>query len=611
MRYFFKFKALLASFLCFLSLNIFSQSVFDIIEGSDSHNTLEAAIVAAGLDETLSGGPFTVFAPTDDAFSVIPAAVLETLLADPTGQLTLILLNHVVSGTTMSTDLADGMMITTLQGGEVMVSITDGMVMIGNATMIIADILADNGVVHVIDAVLFSESVIPGCTDDEAVNYNPEATENDFSCIYEGCIIEVACNYNPEASIDDGSCIFFCSGCTDETACNYDSYFLQEDGSCIYPGCMDINACNYDDNAGCDDNNCQYFNECGECGGIGTSGCSDPNACNYDIAADCDDMSCVFSGCMDSVACNFDANAGCDDGACEYESCTGCMYELACNYDSGYTIADNESCEFGTCPGCTDVTACNYNPTVSEDDGSCLVIGCSGLCDGSVLDECGVCGGSGVAEGECDCAGNILDECGVCGGSGIADGDCDCAGNILDECGICGGSGIPEGECDCAGNVLDECEICGGAGIAYGECDCAGNVLDECGVCGGDASSCEQACLDDDNAVSAVGGCVNAVDVLGCAFYWNDVLISELCPESCNNCFCDNDFNDNGIYDDVEVFGCTYLDAVNYDSLATADDGSCLYDDVSSDCPSDIDGDGTVTTQDLLSFLSFFGEVCE
>ncbi len=108
-------------------------------------------------------------------------------------------------------------------------------------------------------------------------------------------------------------------------------------------------------NAGCDDNNCQYFDECGECGGIGTLGCNEPSACNYDITADCDDMSCVFSGCMDSVACNFDANAGCDDGACEYESCTGCMYELACNYDSGYTIADNESCEFGACPGCTDV----------------------------------------------------------------------------------------------------------------------------------------------------------------------------------------------------------------------------------------------------------------
>ena len=155
MNYFLKSYTLLATALCLFSLNTFSQTVFEIIESSDVHNTLEAAIVAAGLDATLaSEGPFTVFAPTDDAFSLIPADVIATLLADPTGLLTQILLNHVVSGTTMSTDLSDGLMITTLQGGEVMVSITDGVVMIGNATVIVADIEADNGVVHVIDAVI-------------------------------------------------------------------------------------------------------------------------------------------------------------------------------------------------------------------------------------------------------------------------------------------------------------------------------------------------------------------------------------------------------------------------------------------------------------------------
>jgi len=132
-----------------------TNTVFDIIANSDVHNTLETAIVAAGLDGILSSeGPFTVFAPTDDAFGLIPADVIETLLADPTGLLTQILLNHVVEGTTLSTDLSDGMMIETLQGGEVMVSITDGVVMIGNATVIVADITADNGVVHVIDAVI-------------------------------------------------------------------------------------------------------------------------------------------------------------------------------------------------------------------------------------------------------------------------------------------------------------------------------------------------------------------------------------------------------------------------------------------------------------------------
>ena len=158
MNYFFKVNTLLASALCLFSLNASSQTVFDIIESSEVHNTLEVAIVAAGLDETLaSEGPFTVFAPTDDAFSLVPANVLETLLADPTGMLTQILLNHVVSGTALSTDLSDGMMITTLQGGEVSVSITDGMVMIGNANVIVADITADNGVVHVIDAILVPE----------------------------------------------------------------------------------------------------------------------------------------------------------------------------------------------------------------------------------------------------------------------------------------------------------------------------------------------------------------------------------------------------------------------------------------------------------------------
>ncbi len=152
-------KSFLASVFCLLSFNAFSQTVFGIIENSNEHNTLETAILAAGLDETLSNdGPFTVFAPTDDAFGLIPANVIETLLADPTGQLTQILLNHVASGTTLSTDLSDGIMITTLQGGEVSISINDGMVMIGNANVTVADIIADNGVVHVIDAVLVPET---------------------------------------------------------------------------------------------------------------------------------------------------------------------------------------------------------------------------------------------------------------------------------------------------------------------------------------------------------------------------------------------------------------------------------------------------------------------
>ena len=86
---------------------------------------------------------------------------------------------------------------------------------------------------------------------------------------------------------------------------------------------------------------------------------------------------------------------------------------------------------------------------------------------------------------------------------------------------------------------------------------------------------------------------------------------SELCPVSCDNCPCLNDFNDNGVCDENEIFGCAYIDAVNYDSLVTADNGSCVCELVSSNCPADLDSDGFVATTDLLMFLSSFGEVCE
>ncbi|MBN2215437.1 MAG: fasciclin domain-containing protein, partial [Bacteroidales bacterium] len=99
-------------------------TVVDIIVSSADHDTLEAAVIAAELADDLSGeGPFTVFAPTDAAFKALPAGTLETLLADPTGQLAEILLYHVVSGKVMSGDLSDGMMVETLQGKDIEVEI--------------------------------------------------------------------------------------------------------------------------------------------------------------------------------------------------------------------------------------------------------------------------------------------------------------------------------------------------------------------------------------------------------------------------------------------------------------------------------------------------------
>ena len=122
---------------------------------STSAKTLAAAVTAAGLIPTLQGaGPFTVFAPTDAAFAAIQSDVDKLLKPESKDKLVKILTYHVVSGKTMSTDLKDGQEITTVQGGKLKVMIKDGKVMIGNAHVTSADIMASNGVIHVIDKVL-------------------------------------------------------------------------------------------------------------------------------------------------------------------------------------------------------------------------------------------------------------------------------------------------------------------------------------------------------------------------------------------------------------------------------------------------------------------------
>ena len=205
-------------------------------------------------------------------------------------------------------------------------------------------------------------------------------------------------------------------------------------------------------------------------------------------------------------------------------------------------------------------------------------------------DECGVCNGPGAVY-ECGC-------------TDIPDGDCDCDGNQLDALGVCGGEcvadvdsdGICDDVDDCVGEY-DECGVCNGPGAIYpcgcseipeGFCDCDGSVLDAVGVCGG---------------------------------------------------VCEYDFNSNDICDDQEIYGCTYIDATNYNHEATADDGSCIYesgetgctyseainynsnaqiDDGSCEfeeqqvsCQSDLNGNGSIGSEDLLLFLADYDTLCE
>ena len=136
-----------------------SNTITDIVVNSPVHETLEAAVIAADLAGTLAGeGPFTLFAPTDEAFAALPEGTVESLLQDPSGALTDILLYHVVAGTALSTDLSNGLTLPTLNGESVIVTINDDGVFINDAQVTIADIPADNGVVHVIDAVLLPPS---------------------------------------------------------------------------------------------------------------------------------------------------------------------------------------------------------------------------------------------------------------------------------------------------------------------------------------------------------------------------------------------------------------------------------------------------------------------
>lgn len=129
------------------------MDIVDTAVAAGSFNTLVSALEAAGLVDTLKGeGPFTVFAPTDEAFAKIPEDQIQALLANKT-QLTEVLTYHVVAGSVMSTDLENGMQVETLQGGNLSINTTEG-VMVNDAKVVQADIECTNGVIHAIDTVL-------------------------------------------------------------------------------------------------------------------------------------------------------------------------------------------------------------------------------------------------------------------------------------------------------------------------------------------------------------------------------------------------------------------------------------------------------------------------
>ncbi|NOD77078.1 MULTISPECIES: fasciclin domain-containing protein [unclassified Ruegeria] len=135
------------------------KDIVDTAVAAGSFETLVAAVQAAELVDTLKGeGPFTVFAPTDDAFAALPEGTVENLLKpENKDQLVAILTYHVVPGKVMSGDLSDDMTAATVQGGDITIDLDSG-VMVNDANVVQADIETKNGVIHVIDKVILPAS---------------------------------------------------------------------------------------------------------------------------------------------------------------------------------------------------------------------------------------------------------------------------------------------------------------------------------------------------------------------------------------------------------------------------------------------------------------------
>ena len=268
----------------------------------------------------------------------------------------------------------------------------------------------------------------------------------DENWIYTGCSIEQACNFNPEATDDDGSCLFVGESCDDGDETTANDTVLDDcscSGDAVY-GCTYSVACNYNPEATvfddscyfvgdpCDDENPETVNDtlnsdCECAGEAGIAGCTDDAACNFNLEANFDDGSCAFAGDGCDDGNEFTENDvysdDCECSGTEVEIVPGCVYETACNFNPEAN-QDDMSCSFpgDSCDdddvstgndtytddcecvgeplagGCTYESACNFNPDAQFDDNSCVFVG--DTCDdGDSETE------DDVINADCDCAG--------------------------------------------------------------------------------------------------------------------------------------------------------------------------------------------------------------
>ena len=520
-----------------------------------------------------------------------------------------------------------------------------------------------------------------------------EQVFNDIEFI-EGCVNINACNYNIEANIE-AECLVpvgcdYCSGGSNDGTGSIIDNDLDGDGVCDIDeiiGCTDDLACNYDATPTTDTNNalCNYstdIDECatcsGETDGTGTiiendldgdgvcnqdeiSGCKDDSACNYYalFTIDSDSLLCIYSTDIDECATCSGEQDGTgvivdndldDDGVCNQDEITGCKVATACNYDattttdednslciyaadmdacascsgvsdgSGYVI-DNDSDNDGVCnqdevEGCIISFACNYNPLATDDDNSCSYPDPQYNCDGECLfdsDNDGVCNPFEIL----GCTDNTYleydelatEENGSCITLVVA-GCLD--DSYLEYSGVANFSDSSL----CITPIVIGC-----MDVAACNYDATANTSDDsCEMIDGICELCEDGVIVD-NDLDDDGIC-NSLEIIGCT---NDLACNydatpttdsdnSLCifATGCETCsgetdgsgsIIDNDLDDDGVCNSDEIIGCTDVLACNYDATPTTDSDNSLCDyltdlDDCATCSGETDGTGTIIDND-------------
>ena len=566
-------------------------TVMDIVVGSPDHTTLEAAFIAAELADDLSGsGPFTLFAPTDAAFAALPEGLVDILFAAPTGDLADLLLHHVIGGTALSTDLSNGQVITMVNGTDVTVSIMDGVLMINDATVTVADITADNGVVHVIDVVLIPDPTpnstvldILGDSPDHGLLHELTTISEEVYEIFSGggTVTLFAPTDAAFEALDAGFLdeLFSGNGTGEDLLFLHfvDGMFMSDE---FYDG-LTLNAGGADLTMEVDNGVVTVNNATVVMADIEAS-----NGVIHIIDAVLD------PGCSDPAACNYDPNAWSGTATCVYaENCDFCLDGMVLNGDAD----DDGVCDEDEVAGCTDPLAWNFNPEATDSDAaSCVYV--PGGCESIGNDNWNAVGlGVHPAELELMFGVEVDEELVLHVPEVLPEPASGALFGVLDFTPT-GVSGVPEG-LD-IGWTADVMEAGSQACLPM-----TGMPLE---------TGTFTVVWTGDMVFSVFGSPLPVGD-----FSFEQALTVLLNPNPISGCTYSGSSNFNPVanVDDGGCLfeGCTDPEADNHHPLFNVDDGSCVYgglgpgDDV---CPADLNGDDLVGVGDLLILLGEFGIVC-